>query len=153
MIAPADGKIIAVRTLDPAEHEGYRYFVSIFMNVFDVHVNRAPLGGTISAYTYHPGKFKVAFDEAASLENEHNMVTIAGERCRLRFSQVAGLLARRIVFWKKEGDRLNPGERVGLICFGSRVDVWLPPEVAPVVRMGQRVKASGTFLARFTDGR
>lgn len=151
LVSPADGKIVVVRPLDPDQNDGYTSFVSIFMNVFDVHVNRAPMAGRISGYEYFPGKFKPAFEPAATLENERNRVTIEGDRCRIQLSQVAGLLARRILFWKKIGDTVGRGERIGMICFGSRVDVWLPPGVVPAVKPGQRVKAASSILAGFTN--
>lgn len=151
LVSPADGKVICLRELNPAESEGYGHFVSIFMNVFNVHVNRTPMSGTITAYEYHPGKFKAAWDESATVENEHNLITVEEGGRRVRFSQVAGLLARRIVFWMKPGDVVTRAQRIGLIRFGSRVDLWLPPDAKIAVSIGDRVKAGTSVLATFEE--
>jgi len=146
IVSPADGKVVDVRQ---AELDGRRTWkVSIFLSLFDVHVNRAPVAGTIRDLRYRPGRFLIASRPQASLENEQNTVTIAGDRLTITFRQIAGLLARRIVFRKKIGDRVALGERVGLIKFGSRVDVFLPPEVPPVVAVGDRVRGGTSILAR-----
>lgn len=142
-VCPADGKILAV-----TEETGGLTRVSIFMNVFDVHVNRAPIAGRISEVSYRRGRFLVASRERAAVENEQNTVLIEGDGTRVRFCQIAGLIARRIVFFKKPGDTVAAGERVGLIKFGSRVDVWLGAEWRVLVRAGQRVKAGSSPLAR-----
>lgn len=141
-VSPADGKVVAVR----AEDGGTR--ISIFLSVFDVHVNRSPIPGTITSVAYRKGKFLVASKEEASFKNEMNQVTIEGEGSKVVFKQIAGILARRIVFWKKAGDRVARGERVGLIKFGSRVDVWLGTEWDIQVKEGQRVAAGSSILAR-----
>jgi len=122
--------------------------ISIFLNIFDVHVNRAPVAGTISAVEYHRGGFHVASREKCSTENEQNIVTVQGEGSPVVFKQIAGLIARRIVFNKKPGDRVAAGERVGLIKFGSRVDVLLGPDWEIVVRPGERVSAGASVIAR-----
>ena len=146
IVSPADGKVVDVRQ---AELDGRRTWkVSIFLSLFDVHVNRAPVAGTIRDLRYRPGRFLIASRPQASLENEQNTVTIEGDRLTITFRQIAGLLARRIVFRKKIGDRVALGERVGLIKFGSRVDVFLPPEVPPVVAVGDRVRGGTSILAR-----
>ena len=119
VVSPADGKVVAVRADDPASTR-----ISIFLNVFDVHVNRAPIAGKISGVEYTKGQFLVASREIASSANERNTVTIDGEGTRVGFSQIAGLIARRIVFSKKLGDQVAKGERVGLIKFGSRCFYW-----------------------------
>ncbi|HQF87173.1 MAG TPA: phosphatidylserine decarboxylase family protein [Acidobacteriota bacterium] len=150
-VSPADGKVVAVRRLDNADPP-YAWFISIFMNVFNVHVNRAPVSGRIEAYRYASGKFLPANREAATIENEHNEVVLVDGTRRVRMSQVAGLIARRIVFWKQTGDTIIKGERIGLIRFGSRVDVWLPAAAAIKVGLGQKVTAGQTILAEFTDG-
>jgi len=150
-VSPADGKVVVVRRLDDADPP-YVWFVSIFMNVFNVHVNRAPVSGRLESYRYARGKFMPANREAATVENEHNeIVLVDGERC-VRMSQVAGLIARRIVFRKQTGDMIIKGERIGLIRFGSRVDLWLPATAAIKVQLGQKVTAGQTILAEFTDG-
>ncbi|MDW8130022.1 MAG: phosphatidylserine decarboxylase, partial [Bryobacterales bacterium] len=135
-VCPADGKVLSVV---PAGPELTR--ISIFMNVFDVHVNRAPIGGRIVEVAHRKGRFLIASRDRAALENEQNSVVIESEGTRVLFRQIAGLIARRIVFYKKPGDFVTKGERVGLIKFGSRVDVFLGPEWEPTVRAGQRVKA------------
>lgn len=141
-VSPADGKVVAVKP----EGAGLTR-ISIFLNIFDVHVNRSPIGGTITEVDYRPGQFLVASKEEATAQNEQNMVTVDGEGT-VRFSQIAGLIARRIVFYKKPGDRIGRGERVGLIKFGSRVDVFLDQEWKVAVRPGERVKAGSSVIAR-----
>lgn len=150
-VSPADGKVIVVRELaqDP---EGFKHFVSIFMNVFDVHVNRAPIQGTIHSYEYMPGKFEPASNETAPIRNERNYILIRQDGFQLKMSQVAGLLARRIVFWKKSGDPVDKGERIGMIRFGSRVDLWLPDQLTLRVKTGDKVKAGSTIIAERTHG-
>ncbi len=140
-VSPADGKVVAVR------RDGAATRISIFLNIFDVHVNRAPIGGDIIDVRYQPGKFLVASREEASLQNEQNTVTVRDAQSTVVFKQIAGLIARRIVFYKKAGDRISTGERVGLIKFGSRVDVHLGPEWAIAVQPGQRVRAGASVLA------
>ncbi len=142
-VSPADGKVVAVRP----EGDG-RSRVSIFLNVFNVHVNRSPIGGFITNVQYRPGRFLAANRAEASIENEQNSVTVEGGGTRVVFNQIAGLIARRVVFYKKTGDTVAAGERVGLIKFGSRVDVLLGPEWALEVREGQKVRAGSTVLAR-----
>lgn len=145
-VSPADGRVVAVRS----ESAG-RTRVSIFLNIFDVHVNRAPIGGTITAVEYRNGRFLVASQESASAENEQNTVTVDGDGARVVFKQIAGLIARRIVFDKKPGDVVAAGERVGLIKFGSRVDVVLGSEWSVTVRVGMRVRAGASVLAHRVD--
>lgn len=142
-ISPADGKIVAVKD----EGAGRRR-ISIFLSPFDVHVNRTPITGTVTKVQYKPGKFLVASREEATAENEQNLVTVEGEGTTVEFSQIAGLVARRILFWKKPGDKVAMGERVGLIQFGSRCDIFLGPEWNIVVREGQRVSAGASILAK-----
>ncbi len=142
-VSPADGKVVSVNTDDASSTR-----ISIFLNVFDVHVNRAPIEGAITRVDYTKGQFLVASRELASSQNERNTVTIAGARSSVGFSQIAGLIARRIVFYKKPGDKVAKGERVGLIKFGSRVDVFLGPEWEIAVQTGQRVAGGSSILAR-----
>ncbi|MFN3324633.1 MAG: phosphatidylserine decarboxylase [Bryobacteraceae bacterium] len=142
-VSPADGKVVQVKQERPELTR-----VSIFLNVFDVHVNRAPIAGRITDVRYKTGQFLVASKEEASLDNEQNTVTVEGEGTQVVFSQIAGLIARRIVFYKKVGDRVAAGERVGLIKFGSRVDILFGPEWEIVVKSGQRVSAGSSIIAR-----
>ena len=142
-VSPADGKVVAIRS-ESATHKR----VSIFLNIFDVHVNRTPISGTITDVDYHPGQFLVASKEDASSQNEQNVVTVDGDGTRVVFKQIAGLIARRIVFRKRPGDEVEIGERVGLIKFGSRVDVILGPEWEIAVQPGERVVAGSSILAR-----
>ena len=142
-VSPADGKVVAVQ---PESATARR--ISIFLNIFDVHVNRAPIAGQICNVEYQKGQFLVASREAASTRNEQNIVTVQGEGACVVFKQIAGLIARRIVFTKKTGDRVAAGERIGLIKFGSRVDVLLGPEWEILVRPGMRVAAGSSVLAR-----
>ena len=145
-VSPADGKVVVVK----AENGGQR--ISIFLNVFDVHVNRTPIPGRVTDVRYQEGQFLVASKEEASHSNEQNTITVegtvGGQHTRIVFKQIAGLIARRIICYKKPGDTLSAGERVGLIKFGSRVDVQLGPEWEVVVRVGQRVSAGSSIIAR-----
>ena len=145
-VSPADGKVVAVRP-----EGGVQKRVSIFLNIFDVHVNRTPIAGTITGVQYRKGRFLVASKEQASAENEQNTVEVAGDGTRVVFKQIAGLIARRIVFNKKAGDRVAAGERIGLIKFGSRVDVVFGPEWDILVHEGMRVSAGSSVLARRND--
>ena len=142
-VSPADGKVVAVRDLGDGRRR-----ISIFLNVFDVHVNRSPIAGTIRNVAYRKGKFLVASAEAATAENEQNMVTVEGQGTTVVFSQIAGLIARRILFYKRTGDVVAAGERIGLMKFGSRIDVFLGPEWEITVREGERVRAGSGILAR-----
>ncbi len=141
-VSPADGKVVGIIG-DGAECTR----ISIFLNVFDVHVNRAPIAGRIANVEYTKGQFLVASRELASAQNERNTVTIAGD-ASVRFAQIAGLIARRIVFYKKLGETVAKGERVGLIKFGSRVDIFLGPEWEIKVRPGQRVAGGSSIIAQ-----
>jgi phosphatidylserine decarboxylase len=138
-----------VVAIKPESPSGTR--ISIFLNVFDVHVNRTPIGGVITSVEYHRGQFLVASKELASTQNEQNTVTVEGDGSRVVFKQIAGLIARRIVFYKKPGDHVSKGERVGLIKFGSRVDVVFGPEWEIVVQQGMRVAGGSTVIARRAD--
>jgi len=145
-VAPADGKLVAI-----VPEPGGATRLSIFLSIFDVHVNRAPIAGTIASVEYKPGRFHVASREVASAENEQNTVTLEGDGSRVVFKQIAGIVARRIVFYKKPGDRVEKGERVGLIQFGSRLDLLLGPEWEVVVRRGEKVLAGSSIVARRRD--
>ena len=145
-VSPADGKIVSIKKVGSNTTR-----ISIFLNIFDVHVNRSPISGAIAGVSYQRGKFLVASREKASEQNEQNTVTIDGAGTRVVFKQIAGLIARRIVFTKKPGDSVRAGERVGLIKFGSRVDVFLGPEWEIQVREGERVKAGSSVLASLCE--
>jgi phosphatidylserine decarboxylase len=141
-VSPADGKVVLIKR----KPEYTR--VSIFLNVFDVHVNRSPIAGKVVQVKYKPGKFLVASKEEASVDNEMNTITVDGQGTVVEFSQIAGLIARRIVCYKKPGDYVTAGERVGLIKFGSRVDITFGPEWDLEVKEGQRVSAGSSIIAR-----
>jgi len=145
-VSPADGKVVAVKPEGPESNR-----ISIFLNVFDVHVNRTPIAGTIAKVQYQKGCFHVASKEECSTANEQNVVTVQGEGTTVVFKQIAGLIARRIVFNKKPGDHVATGERIGLIKFGSRVDVLFGPEWEIVVKPGMRVAAGSSVIARLVD--
>lgn len=147
VVSPADGKVVRIVKLDPTDSTSPTR-VSIFLSVFDVHINRAPIAGQITDVVYQPGAFKVAFADAASLMNEQSVITIQGATIRVVFKQIAGVLARRIVFRKQVGDWVAAGERVGLIKFGSRVDVLLPPEVEISVKEGDHVTGGSSILGK-----
>ncbi|WP_319543742.1 phosphatidylserine decarboxylase family protein [uncultured Pseudodesulfovibrio sp.] len=146
--SPADGKVIKVtREIDPVSGEE-RQVIAIFMNVFNVHVNRMPVSGKVELIRYIPGKFFNASFDKASTDNERNVVVITGKgNQRFTMVQIAGLIARRIVCWAEPGDKLKRGERYGLIKFGSRVDLYIPDGYVPTVSVGQKVVAGETSLA------
>ena len=148
VLSPADGKVVQVLRA-PDDHplgKGSTQ-VSIFLSIFDVHINRSPIQGRVVAVEYHQGEFLPAFDDKASLRNEQNSVTVEGGGGRVIFKQIAGLIARRIVFRRRVDDEVAAGERVGLIKFGSRVDVFLPVGVEVKVKVGDRVRGGSSVLA------
>lgn len=145
-VSPADGKVVSIHPI-----AGGLTRVCVFLNVFDVHVNRSPIAGRISKVEYQKGEFLVASRDDASTKNEQNVVTVEGDGTRVVFKQIAGLIARRIVFSKAPGDTVAAGERVGLIKFGSRVDIEFGPEWQVAVSTGQRVSAGSSILARRKD--
>lgn len=151
LVSPADGKVILVeKVFDERFVKDHVYKVSIFMNVFNVHVNRSPCVGEVSAVRYSPGSFLAANTEQGALENENcGMVLKTAEKRSLAVVQVAGLIARRIVCWAEPGDTLARGERFGLIRFGSRVDLYLPLQVQLEVGIGDKVRAGETVLGYF----
>jgi phosphatidylserine decarboxylase len=144
IVSPADGHVVQI-VEETFEGRPVRR-VSIFMSPFDVHVNRAPIAGAVQSVSYKKGRFHVASREPASIENEQNVFSIAGEQGVVVVKQIAGLLARRIVFWKRPGDSLGRGERVGLIKFGSRVDVLVETSVDLKVKVGDRTHAGSSIL-------
>jgi phosphatidylserine decarboxylase len=147
LLAPADGKIVAVKPLQHDFVQPSGTLVSTFLSVFDVHINRAPMSGTVVDVRYQPGKFLPAFRRDASDLNEQNVVTLQAGETRVVIKQIAGVLARRIVCQVKAGDTLRSGERFGLIRFGSRVDLLIPPEFTIYARPGQRVRGGESVLA------
>jgi len=146
-VSPADGKVMAVRENDAGGHR-----ISIFLNVFDVHVNRTPIGGKVACVTYKKGRFLAANKEDASAANEQNVITVdgvvAGQPTRVVFKQIAGLIARRLQCYVQAGSLVEAGQRIGLMKFGSRVDVILGPEWEVLVKAGQRVTGGSGILAR-----
>ena len=157
IVAPADGLVTMIAAVPPPRElagedglaDGLYTRVSIFMSVFDVHINRTPIAGTITRVVYIAGKFLNADLDKASEDNERQHILVEGANgLRIGFTQIAGLVARRIVPWVKPGDTVTTGQRVGLIRFGSRVDVYLPAGTAPQVILGQRTIAGETIVAR-----
>ncbi len=149
IVSPGDGLVTEAVTIETPE--GRRQRISIFLSVFDVHVNRSPICGVITSVRYQRGKFLNAMNPASADQNEQNIVTVRGEGIEVTFKQIAGLLARRIVFNYAEGDSVERGQRVGLIKFGSRVDVLLPGEAILQVKPGQRVKGGSSILAAMPE--
>lgn len=147
IVAPADGRVTLVRCgqLETKSDS----LISIFLSPLDVHINRAPIAGKISGIDYKPGKFVMATDETAREVNEQNILTIEGAEITVKCTQIAGILARRIVCWKREGDRVECGERFGMIKFGSRTDVSLPANVEVLVKKGMHVRGGVTIIGRF----
>jgi phosphatidylserine decarboxylase len=144
VVSPADGKVTAIA--DFSENGRTKQRVSIFLNVFDVHVNRAPIAGTVTSLFYQKGKFGNAMSAGSSDANEQNIVSVNGDGQTVVFKQIAGLLARRIVFQPRTGDRLERGQRVGLIKFGSRVDLVLDKAVDLQIKVGDRVAGGSSIL-------
>jgi len=151
IVSPADGKVILVENInDSAFYEGSCTKISIFMSVFNVHVNRIPFAGTVKKVSYYPGKFFAANLDKASLQNEHNAVFLETEDGKsICVVQVAGLIARRIICKVRSGDDLLRGQRYGLICFGSRLDVYLPGDVEIKVSVGDKTKAGSSLIGQF----
>jgi phosphatidylserine decarboxylase len=147
VVSPADGRVTRVRPLIPDDPESARV-ISIFLSPLDVHINRAPIAGTIENVTYTQGKFLMATKEDSSLVNEQNALTIRGEDITVVCKQIAGVLARRIICWKRAGDQVALGERFGLIKFSSRTDLILPPNVQIEVTEGMRVRGGATVIGR-----
>jgi phosphatidylserine decarboxylase len=146
IVSPADGKVTDIAVLEGPKGEPLKR-ISIFLNVFDVHVNRSPIGGVVRKIEYRKGKFANAMGAASAESNEQNIVTVEGEGHTIVFKQIAGLIARRIVCTKKVGDSVKRGERVGLIKFGSRTDVIFRGDAEVVVKIGDRVAGGSSVLA------
>ena len=144
IVSPADGKIIRIDTQDEAFQ-----VVSIFLNVFDVHVNRMPITGTFSDVSYTKGKFLMAFDHNACDENERNIITIETAVGPIRLVQIAGLIARRIICYANKGKEMQIGDRLGFMRFGSRIDLVLPNKIKLEVKLGQKVMGNTTIIGTF----
>jgi phosphatidylserine decarboxylase len=147
IVSPADGRVVVISDEENGGRPGTR--ISIFLAIWNVHVNRSPAAGVISKLDYLPGKFLAAWDPHASTQNEQNIFTLATPQGKIQFKQIAGLVARRVVSWKKPLEAVAKGERVGLVRFGSRVDLWLPQGSELLVRVGDNVSGGSTVLARW----
>lgn len=148
VVSPADGRVVTAETVAETDYlDGPRLKISVFMNVFNVHVNRIPYEGTVRRVAYHPGKFLAAHLDKASRENEHNAVFVETPDGRMVCTvQIAGLVARRILCGVREGDSVSRGRRFGMICLGSRLDIYLPPDTTPAVKVGDRVRAGTSVI-------
>jgi phosphatidylserine decarboxylase len=150
VVSPADGLVTETATIETPD--GPRQRISIFLNVFNVHVNRSPIGGVITAIRYQKGLYLNAQNPESAVRNEQNTVTVRGEGIEIIFKQIAGLIARRIVFNLREGDKVERGQRVGLIKFGSRTDIILPAHAEIRVKPGQKVKGGSSVIASVPQG-
>jgi len=149
VVSPADGHVVAI--LDEMLDSTMGHRISIFLSIWDVHIQRAPVAGRIADVVYRPGRFYAAFRSAASRENEQNIIYIHTPQGQLVFKQIAGAIARRVLCWKRKGESVARGERMGMIRFGSRVDVWLPMAAEVVVKQGQMVKGGESILAKWNS--
>jgi len=148
VVSPADGRVIVIKDIfEPTYLKQNVKQISIFLSVFNVHVNRSPIGGMVETVKYNPGKFHVASVDKASLDNEQTAMVIADGGNKILVKQIAGLIARRIVCYAKPGDRVNTGERYGLIRFGSRVDIFLPKDAELKVKIGDNIKGAKDIIA------
>jgi phosphatidylserine decarboxylase len=152
VISPADGRVTRIEKISPGDPQTPTV-ISIFLSPLDVHINRSPIAGDVTDVTYTKGRFRMATRDEASLTNEQNALTIRGELVTVVCKQIAGILARRIVCWKRAGDHVALGERIGLIKFSSRTDLVLPPEVEVRVRVGERVRGGVSVVGSVRDGR
>jgi len=151
IVAPADGRVVVITAEENAGRPGTR--ISIFLAIWNVHVNRAPAAGVITRMEYRPGRFLAAWDAKASLQNEQNIFTLETDRGEIEFKQIAGLIARRVVAWQKPPARVAKGQRVGLVRFGSRVDLWIPQGSQVLVKVGDTVHGGSSTLALWPGGR
>ena len=149
VVSPADGRVVVIVDEEFESKIGHR--ISIFLSIWDVHVQRAPVAGTIAKVRYVPGKFYGAYRAEASEKNEQNVIYIDTPRGTMVFKQIAGAIARRVLCWKKPGEAVAKGDRIGMIRFGSRVDIWLPMEAEVMARKGQFAKGGETVLARWNS--
>jgi phosphatidylserine decarboxylase len=150
IVSPADGRVVVITDEENAGRPGTR--LSIFLAVWNVHVNRSPAAGVITKLEYRPGKFLAAWDALASTQNEQNIFTLATSQGTIEFKQIAGLIARRVVSWKKPLESVAKGERIGLVRFGSRVDLWIPQGSELLVKVGDTVHGGSSVLARWPLG-
>jgi phosphatidylserine decarboxylase len=148
VVSPADGHVVEI--VDEAFDGVPGRRISIFLSIWDVHVQRAPVAGRVARMEYKPGKFYAALRSSASEKNEQNVISLTTPEGTLVFKQIAGAIARRVIFWKSEGQAVARGERVGLIRFGSRVDIWLPAAAQITVQRRQMVKGGESILAKWT---
>ncbi|NOY78893.1 MAG: phosphatidylserine decarboxylase family protein [Calditrichaeota bacterium] len=149
IVSPADGKVIIIKKVNETVYlKGPATQVSIFMSVFNVHVNRIPMSGTVGYFTYYPGKFLPAYREKASTDNEQTVIGIENDRAKILFKQIAGIIARRVVCHIREGFHVQKGERFGMIKFGSRADIFLPENVDVNVTLNQKVKGGETIIGK-----
>jgi phosphatidylserine decarboxylase len=149
IVSPADGKVVRIAPIMGSDGVPTGHAVSIFLSIFDVHVNRSPIRGNLETLEYRRGRFLAAYEEDASKYNEQNILTIQGDGIRLVVKQIAGIIARRVVCWKKPGQPLARGELIGLIRFGSRVDVLMPRQVRILVKAGDRVKGGSSVIGDY----
>ena len=147
LVSPADGRVVVLTAVDPGNAASPTH-LSIFLSPLDVHINRSPMAGEIVDFVYRRGAFHVASRDIASVENEQNIITLKGRFITIEFRQIAGVLARRVVFWRKKGDHVAMGEAIGLMKFSSRMDVIMPPEVEVTVSKGDRVVGGVTVIGR-----
>ena len=147
IVSPADGRVVVITDEENAGRHGTR--ISIFLAIWNVHVNRSPAAGVITRLDYQPGRFLAAWDARASTQNEQNIFTLATTQGTIEFKQIAGLIARRVVAWKKPLESVAKGERIGLVRFGSRVDLWLPQGSELLVKVGDNVAGGSSILARW----
>ena len=145
IVSPADGRVVVVTDEENDGRPGKR--ISVFLAIWNVHMNRSPAAGIITKMNYCPGKFSAAMRECASTDNEQNVITLATDGGEITFKQIAGLIARRVVCWKKPGDRVARGERIGLVRFGSRADLWLPRDSELQVKVGDHVAGGSSVVA------
>ncbi len=156
ILTPADGKVLSIEKLDNGDNhlKAPAIKISIFMSVFSAHINRIPMRGKIANLSYQPGKFFSANRDKASVYNEHNIITLeTDDRKKIVFVQIAGLIARRIACWVKKGDYVETGQRFGLIRFGSRLEVYLPPDSILTVKKGGKVKAGQTVIGYLSESK
>ncbi|MBI1747909.1 MAG: phosphatidylserine decarboxylase family protein [Acidobacteria bacterium] len=149
IVSPADGRVVEIL---PAAHSASgQTQIAIFLSPLDVHINRSPIAGRVESSEYKPGKFMAAFKPSASIENEQNVITINNGQYKVVVKQIAGVLARRIVCWKRSGDTVAQGERIGLIKFGSRVEMLLPATVEVAVQVGDRIKGGSSIIGKYHE--
>lgn len=154
VVSPADGHVIAIEEIDEPEFMGGKSKrISIFLSVFDVHVNRAPVSGVVKLVKYQPGRFHVASLPQASVENEQSIIGVESPWGKVLFKQIAGLIARRIVYDLREGHRIQCGERFGIIKFGSRMEVYLPLTAEVKVRLREKVRAGESIIGEFKNAK